>query len=279
MLKLVSTYPGWWRDWRCRPSRMSPRGYASVHHNKTTKVRNNENTKLRKNESPVNTKHLYNICTMLALGWRCTNVMQMFCVCWEYKTTNVWNNESTKQQKYETTKVRNKESTKLQSTKLRKYETAKVRNNKNIKQRKCERKKLRNNERARLRNNERAMRNCERALRNNESGKYETRKQRKGDAKLRKGDENEGDFKQRKCEMALSGHHVKELTNWKKTFGFHGLYRNISALLGLDINKENNTGLTRYMSDTGHHWVLSSMEWGGTYYHICLDEYLSSMTV
>ena len=41
--------------------------------------------------NPVNTKHLYNICTMLdqqctmldTLSRRCTNVIQMFCVRWE----------------------------------------------------------------------------------------------------------------------------------------------------------------------------------------------------
>ena len=35
-------------------------------------------------DNPVNTKHLYNICTMLDKRLQhCTNVIQMFCVCWE----------------------------------------------------------------------------------------------------------------------------------------------------------------------------------------------------
>ena len=30
-------------------------------------------------------KHLYNVCpTSKTLGWRCTNVIKMFCVCWPY---------------------------------------------------------------------------------------------------------------------------------------------------------------------------------------------------
>ena len=34
--------------------------------------------------NPVNTKHLYNVgSTSKTLGRRCTNVIQMFCVCWE----------------------------------------------------------------------------------------------------------------------------------------------------------------------------------------------------
>ena len=38
--------------------------------------------------TPANTKHLYNICTMLdqrrrRVGRRCTNVMKMLCVCWD----------------------------------------------------------------------------------------------------------------------------------------------------------------------------------------------------
>ena len=33
---------------------------------------------------PATTNHLYNNCTMLkTLDWRCGNVIQMFCVCWE----------------------------------------------------------------------------------------------------------------------------------------------------------------------------------------------------
>ena len=36
------------------------------------------------NAIPANTKHLYNISTMLAWsGRRCINVVQMFCVCWD----------------------------------------------------------------------------------------------------------------------------------------------------------------------------------------------------
>ena len=43
-----------------------------------------------------------------------------------------------------------------------------------------------------------------------------TAKQRKGDAKLRKGEAKERDFKQWKCEMALSGHHKKATRNGSK---------------------------------------------------------------
>ena len=32
---------------------------------------------------PANTDHLYNICTTSTLVQHCTNVIQMFCVCWE----------------------------------------------------------------------------------------------------------------------------------------------------------------------------------------------------
>ena len=36
---------------------------------------------------PINTKHLYNICTML--GRRCTTVVQMFCVYWNGRTSDI----------------------------------------------------------------------------------------------------------------------------------------------------------------------------------------------
>ena len=125
--------------------------------------------------------------------------------------------ETTKERKCETTKVQNNERAKVrynESTKLRKSDA---------KQRKSDAKQRR----WKQGNSERAMRNCERAKRNNgpakqrhcetTKGRCETATLRNNErVKLRKGDAKKRDFKeilifetakQRKGEMALSGHH------------------------------------------------------------------------
>ena len=154
--------------------------------------------------------------------------------------------QQTLSKRLETTKAR-----KCETTKVRNNERAKVRNNESTKLRKSDAKQRKSDAKQRRwkqRNSERAMRNHESAKRNNKTakqrhcettkGRCETATLRNNErANLRKGDAKERDFKeilifetakQRKGEMALSGHHtVMIISNLKKHFGLYSLNKDI----------------------------------------------------